>query len=406
MRFYRWRFLRLALFLLLLASTLVSYIYLSVRPSYALYDKLFSIEQEATADLIQDPKSHGARYVFFRQLQGAGFNNQVQEILLYHHLALSSSRIYVYQPLVWRSRGESSLAPLSAFLKGPTDNTAISSVLFDHVCPPEERTHVLLRADGASSQSLWDHSVSVLQGSARCVVVDDWIFNWNYLASPALHVVWQSFQQYLSVHFKWSSYIRDIAQRTYDKLSLRPTHLTTSGDRYLALHFRRGDFENHCHILAANRVGFTTWATLPQLQKSVLPPQLNSSEYDSVVEHCYPSMERVISAVTIQLERHPRITTVHILHDGAWDHPTVYYHVYRLANALKALSRGGRITRVTNSRLIPLEWGEADWTVSVDVEIARRADAFVGNGFSSLSTQVIALRLGADGGKTEDVTLF
>jgi hypothetical protein len=61
---------------------------------------------------------------------------------------------------------------------------------------------------------------------------------------------------------------------------------------------------------------------------------------------------------------------------------------------------------VTHSENVPVGWGEADWAVSVDVEMARRAEVFVGNGFSSLSTQVLALRLGADGGRVEDVTLL
>lgn len=59
--------------------------------------------------------------------------------------------------------------------------------------------------------------------------------------------------------------------------------------------------------------------------------------------------------------------------------------------------------RVTHSGKVPIQWGEADWAVTIDVELARRAEVFIGNGFSSLSTQVVALRLGADGGRTEDI---
>jgi hypothetical protein len=50
-------------------------------------------------------------------------------------------------------------------------------------------------------------------------------------------------------------------------------------------------------------------------------------------------------------------------------------------------------------------WGDGDWAVCVDVELARRAEVFIGNGYSSLSTQVVALRLGADGGRLENITL-
>jgi hypothetical protein len=47
--------------------------------------------------------------------------------------------------------------------------------------------------------------------------------------------------------------------------------------------------------------------------------------------------------------------------------------------------------------------GEGDFGVAMDVELARRAVGFVGNGYSSLSTQIVALRL-ADGGRVEDIT--
>jgi hypothetical protein len=91
----------------------------------------------------------------------------------------------------------------------------------------------------------------------------------------------------------------------------------------------------------------------------------------------------------------------------------VYVQHYKLEAALKSARRAqvagwanGPMRQVTHSGNVPVGWGESDWAVSVDVELARRATVFVGNGFSSLSTQVLALRLGADGGRVEDVTLL
>jgi hypothetical protein len=56
--------------------------------------------------------------------------------------------------------------------------------------------------------------------------------------------------------------------------------------------------------------------------------------------------------------------------------------------------------------MLPIKLGEADFAVAVDVELARNAEVFIGNGFSSLSSQVLALRLGADDGSGEDTTLL
>lgn len=182
----------------------------------------------------------------------------------------------------------------------------------------------------------------------------------------------------------------------------------------MLLHFFHliGDFESHCNYLAENQIGFTTWATLPDLQSSVLSPPLDISNDTSVLTHCYPSLRRILSAITTQALLHPDARTLYVLHDGAIDHPNVYLQFYKLREAL--MNDGwaqrnhwpnGPMKRVLQSSDAAnvRTWGENDYGVAVDVELARRAEGFVGNGYSSLSTQIVALRL-ADGGRAEDVT--
>ena len=341
---------------------------------------------------------------------------------------MQTSRIYVYQPLVWRPRGEKATVPLSAFLRGPTLGT-VSEAIFEEVCPPSEITHISLVVDDHMSQ--WNHANEGLNTHARCIVVDDWIFNWkyalinahillftdliwSYLASPGIHTIWPSFQKYLSNHFKWSDNVLAIVDRAQEKLRLKSGSADVSSERepYMALHLRRGDFEGHCKSLAERQQGLTTWATLPLLQSAMFPPLLDTSNATSIMEHCYPSLYRILDAVSHQARSHPHLRTLHILHDGAWDHPLVYLQVYKLAEALKNAAwaekqgwKNGPMLRVTHSGDLPIANGERDWSVCVDVELARRAEVFIGNGYSSLSTQIIALRLGADNGMVEDLTL-
>jgi len=110
--------------------------------------------------------------------------------------------------------------------------------------------------------------------------------------------------------------------------------------------------------------------------------------------------------------------TVHFLHDGAWDHPLVYQQV-RLSPSLypplltrqgeqmykleQALLSSTQFERITHSGMITES--PADFRVAVDMEIARKAKVFIGNGFSSLSSQIVALRL-ADGGDANDIVLL
>ncbi|KAF7428097.1 hypothetical protein PC9H_007316 [Pleurotus ostreatus] len=404
--FHRWRSFRVLIAFLLLVSGVISYIYLSSRPPYTHYSSIDRFEFDTSERLFHEAGKPG-KYVLFKQLRGAGFNNQAQEILLYHHLALLSSRIYVYQPLVWRPRGEQSYVPLSAFLRSPTEGS-LTVTFFDHACRPEDVKHVTL-SQGIGYNHVWDHALSVLNGPERCIVVDDWILNWNYLASSAIHAIWPSFHKYLRETFAWSDKINGIAQRASSALNLR-SGANPTGNPYIALHFRRGDFEGHCHVLAERHVGFTTWATLPLLSESIYPPQLNSMNETSTMEHCYPDLSRIIDIIDDYARSRPHLRTLHILHDGAWDHPLVYMQKYKLERTLKDAARakvkgwaGGPITTVTDSSMVPLAWGEKDWSVAVDVELARNAEVFIGNGYSSLSSQVVALRLGADGGSPEDI---
>ena len=82
----------------------------------------------------------------------------------------------MYQPLIWRPRGEKATVPLSAFLSGPTKGS-INEEVFNQICPENEVIHVQLFSGDYETQ--WAHAKSVLEGNDRCVVVDDWIFNWK-----------------------------------------------------------------------------------------------------------------------------------------------------------------------------------------------------------------------------------
>ena len=85
--------------------------------------------------------------------------------------------MYVYQPLIWRPRGEKATVPLSAFLRGPTIGT-ISDAVFDEVCPLSEIVHISLVVDHMRQ---WDHAKKSLDVDNNCIIVDDWLFSWKYV---------------------------------------------------------------------------------------------------------------------------------------------------------------------------------------------------------------------------------
>lgn len=67
---------RTALFLVCVTLPVLFYLYHTFKPPVALYTDLFNAELEASKTVAEIRGKE--RYVKFRQLQGAGFNNQVR----------------------------------------------------------------------------------------------------------------------------------------------------------------------------------------------------------------------------------------------------------------------------------------------------------------------------------------
>ncbi|KAJ4483465.1 hypothetical protein J3R30DRAFT_3284294 [Lentinula aciculospora] len=349
------------------------------------------------------------KFVLFRQHEDADFGNQAQEILLHHHLALQSSRFYIYQPLYWKSRNEH--LPLSAFLLGATEERAVPASFVEELCPKgsDDVVHIQIRS---SQEDLWKTALSALKRKERCIIVDNPIIDTAYLSSPAAHSIWPLFQKYLARWFRWSPQILNIVGRTQAQLNLRPHFFSLKGEPYIALHIHRKEFVDHCRTAAQQKLGFTNWANLPSsIPITTLPPQLNPENDSSVMQHCYPSLFRVMDAVDMQVRRKPYLRTIHIIHDGVTS-----TDLWKLETALKNSERAqragwtyGPIKSVTHSAMAPHESEEIDFLVGADAELARRAEVFIGNGYSNFSSFVIALRMGGDlvaAGIAEDITLL
>lgn len=159
-------------------------------------------------------------------------------------------------------------------------------------------------------------------------------------------------------------------------------------------------------------MGFTKWNTLPAISSTTLFPQLNPANATSVMDHCYPSLSRIMEAIDRQAHRKPHIRALHIIHDDA----ASVTDIWKLETALKSKQRAelygwpyGPMKSITHSGMVPYQANEQDFSVGVDVEMARRAEVFIGNGYSSLTSYIVAMRLGGDvvaSGISDDITLL
>ena len=342
------------------------------------------------------------------------------------HLAHESRRAYVFQPYIWlehhypwprgRMREFPPVTPLSAIISGPPvggpwengDDSprAISASWFDIVCPPSRRRLIIVHdvkpaindADGIDIFNHWKNLL--LDAPESCIeivpdphikddfaqVFDLWLFGNSRVLS-----LWESFSRSPTSRLVEPSPIvkAAVTRNEYNLLSRgpHPQHNGTSRnpyDRMLAIHIRRGDYKHHCLHLGRWNSTFYSWNLLEQLPDSFVPPPggkpgKNTREnMATYMEHCLPTSEVIVhKARESRGEFKARsktgfktLDTLYLLTNerGVW-----------LENLKTVLKADGWHTIVTTRDLI-LDREQTEVNMAVDMEIARRAAIFIGNG--------------------------
>lgn len=147
----------------------------------------------------------------------------------------------------------------------------------------------------------------------------------------------------------------------------------------LALHIRRGDYEPHCKHMATFAAGYNSWNLLPSLPDAYNPPQ-DASEgvaHDEYMRHCWPSVEDIVQRVRDVKRDYEatggKLKSIYVLTNGKrpW--------IDKLTERLLTSRMGWE--RVTSSLDLTLvSEPEQLANQAVDMEIARRAAVFIGNG--------------------------
>ncbi|EJD41222.1 hypothetical protein AURDEDRAFT_115588 [Auricularia subglabra TFB-10046 SS5] len=366
---------------------------------YVVYAPDYTAFVEFDARAVSTATGHGPddRLVLFHQVKGVGFNNQLQEILILEHTARMAGRVYVYQDVSWQPRGKTGFVPLGIFSDSLVAAPRRSERQFREECASVHSVSLLPEWD----EKLYSKTVRVLkEDAARCVHVTDWLTRWRYLDSDAALALWPDFKASVQ-SFRWSPALLSAVDRIGRHLGIE------HADKTIAVHIRRGDFSYHCHDLARGQHRFNLWNRLPRLPDPLEPGAGGAYNTTRAVERCYPSLEAVVAKI---LAARQDADTVYIMHDLNWSSPGTYVFIHQLRTALaRAKPRDGGsplLTRIVDTSQMKgaLRWAESDLAVAVDLELARRAKVFVGNGFSSFSSDVTMLRL-ADG-KAENTIRF
>lgn len=385
------------------------------------------------------PEGRTGRYVkFSNQVKRLGWNNAFNEILMNTHLAYESKRAYVFQPYVWKESHyawpESKMrevppsTPLPAIISGPSAGgpwdagddapRSVSEDWFDIVCPPEQRRIINTRevkpiigwADGIDIFNHWKKIL--LEAEELCIEIEPEHYTKDFFpqtfdlwmwGSTRVLSLWDSFSKSPTARLVEPSHIVLSAVERNSYLFVprgsRPKHLISRSpyDRMLAIHARRGDFKDQCLALAKWNSTYYSWNLLPQLPDAFPPPPggeqgKNTPEnIQKYLEHCLPSFEDIVNRV-----RHSRheflqqtktgIKTLDVLflltnEDGQW------------LDDLKTTLGRDRWHTIVTSMDLELDQEQTEVNMAVDMEIARRGAVFIGNGWSSFTSNINFKRL-------------
>ncbi|KAF8205367.1 hypothetical protein K438DRAFT_1964442 [Mycena galopus ATCC 62051] len=333
---------------------------------------------------------------------------------------------------------------------------AIPEESWNAVCPPEEVAVLNLHqtmhelgvdgtTDGDELMSRWARKLLKLY--APCVIIEGGsIFDsmqvvqncgYTYIVltqcavrrftgSTRVLSLWPSYgQSPILKYFAWSPLVTAslfqnfhllsennplefLAPRSRRFLPLRPSEPPIAG--LLGIHVRRGDFENHCVFLAELDATYETWNALgnPGLDSSrstppghswpALPDYLDvpagQSRRDAAFAHCWPSPEAIVARVHKVRADAPYLRKIYISTNGdaSW--------VAHLA----ALLRADGWESVSSSLDMVLTLEAQAVSQAVDMGVLTVAEAFVGVGFSSLTSNVVQIRLAA--GRPPDTIHF
>ncbi|CAK5283570.1 unnamed protein product [Mycena citricolor] len=380
----------------------------------------------------------GRRYLRFPgHLVGHGWNNVLQEAIVAAHLAHITDRVYVFEDYTWSQSPfpytvfwpdlalRPSRIPLNAFLSGPLaggasaermEKRAVDFEFFEQACGADQVHSVHATEDtpagfkGASAMEVVEWWVEHLKSveDVRCVeiVSEEPVFDSHFFGSHQMVALLPSlFLSPILREFTWSPLVQSAVARNFavlrplDNSALYPplrnlidsTHddgtadVTSNNAGLVAVHLRQGDYERHCPRLALYHSTYLGINTHPDLPDRFVP----GTEAD-YMPHCFPTVDQLVQ----------RLEQVRADHAARYPHRPPLKRVFVLTNARGWLVRSLEEelkkegwTDVWSSYDLLLDSAQKGVAMAVDMALAEGAEVFLGNGFSSLTGNIVMLRL-------------
>ncbi|KAH7885776.1 hypothetical protein F5I97DRAFT_2022601 [Phlebopus sp. FC_14] len=397
---------------------------------YRRYPPLYPQYHEREQDLphYRSYKQSDIKYLWApNHPDGVGWGNLMQDYILSYTLAYATNRSFVFDDYTWSKDGSQfsyfnsklipSRVPLTALLDGPIvggqlppgDYTprAVSKDFFYQVCPNPTILSVSDVGGYVDTDTVefiadkWVQKINSIEDPClQFADTKEQVFNvlvygqkerllsiWSYLSRLPLLTQWG-----------WSSLILDAFEA--NRGVIFPPSISSDFNRtlepnppqpfpgLLAIHVRRGDFERHCKYVASINADWNAYNSFPGLpDKLDLSQDPRSSVENSrlFTSHCYPTIEQIVEKVRmVREETSEPLRYLYIMTNApvSW--------VEDLKHGLRDL---GDWQNIASSRDLTLTWEQKYVSQALDMYVAQRAQVLIGNGWSSLTSNVVMLRM-------------
>ncbi|KAF8056524.1 hypothetical protein FPV67DRAFT_640352 [Lyophyllum atratum] len=379
------------------------------------YRDIRAYERSLPQHNVTEAMKEGTRYLRIpKPVSGRGFNNVLQESLLLSYLAAEVNRAFVFEDYVWSHSPlpytiydlalRPSRMPMNAFISGPTAGgpmsgpRAVSAEFWDTVCPASKRKVISSRdqpdnVEGAILLDWWIEKLEKVKD--RCVEIESekkTIFDFMLFGDTRILSLWTGLSKSsIFADFRWSSLVQSTV--TSNLAAIHPAAAKTSSaiaplttlPGLVAIHLRRGDFKGHCKYLLRWNAKYMGFNRFPEMldkfdSSNDRPPEMLRQYY---MDHCMPEIDQVVERLRAVRMANPGLNRVYALTNGkaSW------------INGLKdALQKDGWVD-VKSSVDLRLDSAQKFVSMAVDMAIAEKAEVFIGNGFSSLTANVVTLRM-------------
>lgn len=413
-------------------------------PSYERFNVAERALPQHNLDLPFPEGRHGKYVKFSEQIRALGWNNVLNEVLLCAHVAWRAKRAYVFQDYYWKPEYYPWRVPdwpwpqnpLSTLISGPVaggpweegDDTprSVREEWFAKVCPPED-TEIIDTDVGKEpvrwkdGQTMMDHWVKLVSESKkRCVEIvpslsgkDGYpqIFDLWMIGDGRSLSVWPEFKKSPISRLLGASPLVLTAVEKNQHLFYPPTPRDPNNLKFnfaydpyphmMAVHIRRGDYLQACEGLANWNSTFYGWNLLPELPDPFHAPPLKfegghapPETHAAYKERCLPTNEYILDKIATS--------------KAAWEANGAPGEVRRLdvlyvmtnaknpwidefKQSLKKSNAGWK--KVVTSKDMSFDFEETGVNMAVDMELARKAAVYIGNGWSSMTSNILHRRL-------------